>query len=216
MSRGLSANNLTAIAAAHIRPIVFVALVFDAGTERIHNAVGTYTWGGFSWQGVGALGEISAIEEGLELSPFAVTMQLNGLDSEFIGLATSEPLFNRRVTIYIGYLDENGVLVSDPQERWSGFMDHVSIRLGAENIIALQCENQFRFFDRANGSLFTDEDQQRRYSGDKFFEYLNQMVDATLTWGPEGSTNRLGRPGITHEPWNPINPGDPSDANINS
>jgi hypothetical protein len=194
MSRGLSAGNLSAIAQAHIRPIVFVKLEFDGGTEYVHNAVGTFTTLGQTWQGIGALGEIGALEEGLDLSPFGVSLQLNALNADLMAIATGEEVFNRRATIYIGYLDENGALVADPQERWSGFMDHLTIRLGGDDAIMLQCENDFRFFDRANGSLFTDEDQQRRFSGDVFFEFLDQMVDAKVSWGPGGVTSRLGTP----------------------
>lgn len=195
MTRGLSVNNLTAIAAAHIRPIVFVKFVFDGGTEYVHNAVGNYTWGGFTWQGVGALGDIGPLEEGLDLSPYGVTMQLNALDADLLDIVNNEPLFNRAVTVYIGYLDENGVLVADPQERWSGFMDFPSIRLGLENRIALQCESDLRFFYRANGSLFTDEDQQLRYSGDLFFQFLPQMIDAQINWNGVTASPGTRRPG---------------------
>lgn len=212
MSRGLSAGNLAAIALPHIRPIVFVKFEFDGGTEYVHNAVGTFTWGSQTWTGIGAVGQISALEEGLDLSPFGVTMQLNALNPDLMAIATGEEVFNRRVTIYIGYLDENGALVADPQERWSGYMDHVSIRLGGEDGIMLQCENDFRFFDRANGSLFTDEDQQRRFGGDVFFEFLDQMIDAQITWGPGGGTSRLGVPATPRRlPGNPLPPsGTPS------
>jgi hypothetical protein len=210
MTRGLSAGNLSAIAQSHIRPIVFVKLEFDGGTEYVHNAVGTFTWGSQTWTGIGAVGQISALEEGLDLSPFGVTMQLNALNPDLMAIATGEEVFNRRVTIYIGYLDENGALVADPQERWSGYMDHVSIRLGGEDGIMLQCENDFRFFDRANGSLFTDEDQQRRYPGDVFFEFLDQMIDAQITWGPGGGTSRLGVPATPRRlPGGPLPPSSP-------
>lgn len=206
MTRGLSANNLTAIAAAHIRPIVFVSLEFDGGTEYIHNAVGNYVTLGQTWQGIGALGEISPIEEGLDLSPFAVTLQLNALNPDLMAIVQGEEPFNRRVTIYIGYLDENGVLVADPQIRWRGLMDNFTVRLGLENGISLAAESHLRFFDKANGSLFTDEHQQRRYSGDLFFQFQQQFVDAQITWGPEGSTNNLG-PGRPRRPLPPTRPG---------
>lgn len=210
MSRGLSAGNLTAIAQPHIRTIVFVALEFDGGTEYIHNAVGNYVTLGQTWQGIGALGEISPIEEGLDLSPFAVTLQLNALNPDLMAIVQGEEPFNRRVTIYIGYLDENGVLVADPQIRWRGLMDNFTVRLGLENGIALAAESHLRFFDRANGSLFTDEHQQRRYSGDKFFQFQQQLMDAQITWGPGGATNNLGEPRHPRIPSHPLDvPGGP-------
>lgn len=216
MTRGLSANNLTAIGAAHIRPIVFVAPEFDGGTEYIHNAIGNYVTLGQTWQGIGALGDVGPIEEALDLSPFAVTMQLNALNPDLMALVKNEEPFNRRVTIYIGYLDDNGVLVADPQIRWRGLMDNFTVRLGIENGIALAAESHLRFFDKANGSLFTDEHQQRRYSGDKFFQYQQQLVDAQITWGPGGKTNNLGRPTNPRHPGPTIGPEYPSDNNVNS
>lgn len=195
MSRGLSAPTLTAASAAHVRPIVFVKLELDSGTLYLHNAVGTYTWGSQTWTGVGALGSIGEIEEGLDLSPYAVALGLNALDPSLVTVATTEEVFNRRVTIYIGLLDDNGALVADPHERWSGSGDSMSIRLGGEDGIALNCENDFRFFDQANGSRFTDEDQQRRYPGDLFFEFLPQMIDAKVFWGQGGSPTVVGQLG---------------------
>jgi len=183
MSRGLSASNLTAIAAPHVRPLVFVKLEFDAGTEYVHNGVGTYPWGSQTWTGIGALGQIGDLEEGLDLSPYAVTMTLNALDAELIAIAEGESVFNRPATVYIGLLDENGVLVADPQHRWSGPMDHITIRLGGEDALALLSENELRFFDQANGSRYTDEDLQGQYSGDLFFNLLDQMLDASVAWG---------------------------------
>src|SRR5688572_6610085 len=141
MTRGLSAGNLAAIALAHVRPVIFVKFEFDDGTVYLHNSVGSIATLGQTWQGIGALADVGALEEGLDLSPFGVTMQLNALNTDLLDIATTEEVFNRRVTIYIGLFDENGALVADPQERWSGMMDHVSIRLGAENAIALQCES---------------------------------------------------------------------------
>ena len=213
MTRGLSAGNLTAIAAAHIRPIVFVAPEFDSGTLYLHNAVGNYVTLGQTWQGIGALFDMSPIEEGLDLSPFSVTLQLNALNADLMTLVQGQEPFNRRVTIYVGYLDENGVLVADPQIRWRGLMDNFTVRLGVENGIALACESHLRFFDKANGSLFSDEHQQRRYSGDLFFQFQQQLQDAQITWGPGGRTNNLGaptaprtNPGGGYDDWQPGNP----------
>lgn len=207
MTRGLSASNLAAIALPHIRPIVFVKFEFDDGTVYVHNAVGTFTWSSQNWTGIGALGDIGAIEDGLDLSPYGVTLQCNALDTTFLNTAVNEEVFNRRITIYLGYLGEDGALVATPQERWSGYMDNISVRLGGEDGLALQCENEFRFFDRANGALFTDEDQQRRYSGDVFFEFQDQLIDAKLTWG--GVTSRLGTP-VTPRAPRPTTPRNPN------
>ncbi len=204
MSRGLSAPSVTASEALHVRPLVFVKLEFDGGTVYAHNGVGTYTWDSQTWTGIGAIGLIGDLEESTELSPFGVQMTLNALDADLLATAESEEVFNRPATIYIGLLDETGVLVDTPSERWSGPMDSISIRLGGEDALTLQCENHLRFFDQANGATFTDEWQQRRYSGDLFFQYLPQIVDARVFW-PGGQPVSLGFPVPMPTPGGPNN-----------
>lgn len=198
MSRGLSAENLTAAQALHVRPLEFVEFQFDTATVRIHNGVGTYTFNSQTWTGIGALGSVSPIEEGIELSPYGVTMELWALDPTFLAEALQEAVFNRTVTWYQGFLDENGQLVDTPAILWKGSGDNTSISLGGErDVITLQCESALRFLELANGARFTDEDQQQRYSGDVLFEYLPQMMDAQVIWGPHAA---VVSPGVT--PWN--------------
>lgn len=196
MSRGLSAPTVTASTAAHVRPIVFVKAELDSGTLYLHNAVGSYTFSSQIWTGLGALGSIGELEEGLDLSPFAVSIGLSGIDSSLVSVAVNEEVFNRRITIYIGLLGDDGVLVDTPHERWSGAGDNISIRLGGDDGIALTCENDFRFFDQANGSKFTDEDQQLRYTGDVAFEFLPQMIDVKVFWGQGGAPTTTGVAGF--------------------
>lgn len=195
MSRGLSASNLAAAEALHVRPLFFVELVFDAATVRIHNGVGTYTWNSQSWTGLGALGSVSTLEEGIELSPYSMSLELWALDPTILAQATTEPVFNRAVTIYQGFLDESGQLIDTPHTLWSGLGDHTALALGGDrDLVSLVCESELRFLDQANGSRFTDEDQQARYSGDVALEYLPQMVDASVVWGPGGQYTRFGSP----------------------
>lgn len=188
MSRGLSSPNVTASTALHVRPLVFVEMQFDAGTERVHNGVGTYVWGSQTWTGIGAIGQIGTIEEGIELSPYGITLKLNALNPSLLAIAEGEEVFNRRIRIYIGLLDENGQLTDTPFERWSGWMSAMSIELGGENDgIELAAESDLRFFAQSNGSRFTDEDQQARFSGDVAFEFLDQIIDSRIIWGPDGT-----------------------------
>lgn len=187
MSRGLSADNVAAATAAHVRPLFFVEFIFDGGTERLHNGLGDYTWGGFTWTGIGDLGEVSSIEEGDDLSPFGVTFKLNALDSVLLALAKSQEIYGRAVKVYLGFVGDDGLLVDDPDEFWSGRMETMTIELGGESdSIVVQAESELAIFKQANGRMFTNEDQQARYPGDQFFEYLDQMQDAKIQWGPGG------------------------------
>lgn len=192
MSRGLSSPNLAASQAAHVRPLLFVEMRFDSGTSYLHNGLGSFTWGGHSWLGYGALGAVGPIEEGDSLSPYAVQLTLTGIDSAFLTIAQSTEIFERRVIIYIGFIDDNGALTADPDELWSGSMEHMTINLGGgADSITLQAESELIAHSFANGALFTDEDQQKRHSGDTFFEFLSQLQNARIQWGADATGGRL-------------------------
>jgi hypothetical protein len=195
MSRGLNATNVTAATAAHVRPIVFLELQFDSGTLRLHNAVGSMTWGGNTWLGIGALGEIAPHEESDDPSPYRISYRLNGLNSTILQEALAEEVFERLAIRYDGFIGADGALVADPDETRRDFMDTMEIIRGDEmDSVMLNCESELVRDSQAPGGMFTDEDQQALYSGDTGFQYLAQIVAGAdgVRWGPGGVAVRFG------------------------
>lgn len=187
MSRGLAAANVLAAQQRHVRPIVFLEFQFDSGTLRFHNAVGTYTWGGNSWLGVGALGEIPPYEESDDPTPYRTSYALNGLNAAILSEALEEEVFERLAIRYDGFIGDDGQLVADPDETRRDLMDTMEILRGdgMESVI-VHCENERARDTQAPGGLFSDEDQQSLYAGDTGFQYLAQMIDSQVHWGPGG------------------------------
>jgi hypothetical protein len=184
---------VNAAKAAHVRPIVFLELQFVSGTVRLHNAVGTYTWGGQDWLGVGALGEIAPVEEADGQSPYRIAYRLNGLNSTILQEAINEEVFERLAIRYDGFIGDDGKLVADPDETRRDLMDTMEVIRGDEmEGVVLNCESELVRDTQAPGGLFTDEDQQALYSGDTGFKYLAQMIDAKVHWGPGGIGVRFG------------------------
>jgi hypothetical protein len=215
MSRGMAAANISASTAAHVRPLLFIEMRFDSGTSRLHNGLGSFRWGGNDWLGYGSLGSVGAIEEGDDLSPYAVQLTLSGVDSTLLTIAQGTAIFERRVIIYIGFINDAGALTADPDELWSGSMEHMTISLGGGlDSITLQAESELIAHSQANGALFTDEDQQKRHPGDTFFEFLSQIQPPMrVQWGT-GATGGMhsvaqgGVRGVTiNNPRNVLMPG---------
>lgn len=194
MSRGLAAANATAAQQRHVRPIVFLELRFDSGTLRLHNAVGTYTWGGFTWSGVGALGEVAPYEESDGASAYRISYRLSGLNSTILSEALNEEVFERLAIRYDGFIGDDGQLVADPDEIRRDYMDTMEIVRGDEmESVMLNCESEHVRDTQAPGGLFSDEDQQALFASDTGFQYLSQMIDANPYWGPGGQR-------VTHTP----------------
>ncbi len=194
MSRSLAAANVTASEAAHVRPIDFAEIQFDSGTLRIHNGLGDITWNSLLWTGAGGLVGLGPIIEATDSAPRRFWMQLNAVDSSVLTEALEQEVYRRLVTVYTGFLNAAGVLVTDPHDNmYSGFADGMPVSVGGPiDSIRLECELEVALDHRANGARFTDEDQQDLYSGDTGFEYLPQMIQARPHWGPGGHSVNFG------------------------
>ena len=194
MSRGLSASVISALTSNTVRPIIFAELDFSSGVLYVHDGIGTYTWGGQDWLGVGNFGAISNIQEGAEVSPYSLTLTLSGVDTGLTGTALNEDYFMRDVNIYLGLLDEDDVLVETPAQIWSGFMDVMSVTLGSSggDSIELTCESELAKFDRSANLRYTHVQQQKRNSSDLFFEFLKDIEGAKIRWKSANSENLTG------------------------
>ena len=200
MSRFSDAPINAALAAQHVRLVMFAELEFDTATSRIHNSIGTYTWGGNDWLGVGDFGGVSSIEEGRDVSPYGVTLTLSPLpqyelatDQSVAEEALNQNYYMRPVTLYVGLMDADDTFLTSggttyyPIEVWSGFMDTMTVTSGADgDKISLVCESHLAKFDRNAGLMYTNAWQQARLSaafdGDLFFSHMQDIEGAKYQW----------------------------------
>jgi hypothetical protein len=199
MSRGFPAAVATALAQQNVAIVTFSKLEFPSGTVYLHNSLGSYTWGGQEWLGVGDLGSISQVEEGLDVSPYAITLTLSGLDATISGAALTEDYYLHAVTVYLGVLDADDVLIDTPTQIWAGFMDQMNMTVGADggDAIQLVAESELSRFNKSLNLMYTNTAQQERSTGDLFFNFLHRIEGAKINWGsrkPGGSN--LGAPVI--------------------
>ena len=161
---------------------MFAELKFDAATLYLHDGIGTHTWGGHDWLGVGDFGSVELIEEGEQATPFAVRLKLSGLDTTIATSALTENYFLRDANLYIGFLDTANVLVDTPDLIWAGQMDVMDVQAGTESAVMLTCESYLAKLDRINGKLFSDAEQKNLYATDSFFTFLPRMQELKLIW----------------------------------
>lgn len=199
MSRGLSANNINAVDGAVVRPVVFCELHYDSptGTLYLHDNIGDIVaddWAGTSrtWSGLGDFGSISTIEEGKDISPYKVDLILSGIDADIAAVSLTDDTILREVYLLIGFIGLDRQVVDDPHPMWAGKIDDVQMAIGSESVIRVSCESQLAAFEKTNGRLQNDADHQSEFSGDLFYKYLPQMVEAKFRWGGRTQTYGTG------------------------
>ena len=189
MSRGFPADVATALAQQHVAIVTFAKLEFPSGTVYLHNSLGTYTWddgsGDKDWLGVGDLGSISQVEEGLDVSPYAITLTLSGLDATISGVALTEDYYLHPVTVYLGVLDADDVLIDTPTQIWAGFMDQMNMSVGADGGDAIQliAKSELSRFNKSLNLMYTNVAQQEKSAGDLFFSHMHKIEGAKIDWG---------------------------------
>ena len=183
MTRGISASNLTQIAAGHHDIIVMAHLAFSTPIF-VHTGIGTVVFSGDSYLGVGDFGGVAAVEESELLAPAPIRLVLSGVDSTYITEALTAGNHGDLITLYVGYVNKDMTLVADPWTLAAGFFDYATIELGEpENRIVITMQHELSVLGKADGARFTDEDQQRRFAGDTGLSFIADSIGKTLLWG---------------------------------
>jgi hypothetical protein len=80
MSRNLDPTFSAALSSGLICPVIMVMLTFKSQTMYIWSGVGTLVYGGNSYIGVGSLGKIGDITEGVTVQAHGTVVKLSGID----------------------------------------------------------------------------------------------------------------------------------------
>lgn len=186
MSRNLTAAAQAQATAQHYTMLVMVKFEFGGSPSTsvfVHSGVGTVTYNGDNYIGVGSFGAISEVRESQRTKPGAIELQLDALNTVYLAEALNAGAYGDPVTIYAGYRASDGSLVADPWTLWTGWFEFASISAGTDNMISVTAQHDLSVLDERDNSRFTDEDQQRKYSGDLGFQYVHEAATAKIVWG---------------------------------
>jgi len=170
--------------------VLFVDLDFPTGTIYAHNSVGTLSFGGNDYFGVGGFGSIEMMRESKELVDQPVDVILSSITPEIIEAVKVDDVYGREANIYIGTVNQDNELEGTPTNWIAGFMDSVSVHIGQRNAVAIKVQTQSARLLRENNKRWTLEDHQTDYPGDNFFKSLPWVVTAEPTWGGEKVRDR--------------------------
>lgn len=192
MPRSMSADFLEAISSQKIRPAIFVEAHFTSGPAYMWTGVGTLSWNGHDWLGVGSLGSVSTIEEGTSVEAKGITLSLSGIDATLLTGILQEFQVGLPCIVYLGMFDSSLALIDDPLISWAGRMDQPTVEMdGTTASISINCENRMVEMNVAVDRRLTNEDQQRDNPGDRGLEFVNSLQETVLYWGRSPSATNV-------------------------
>ena len=178
--RTLSAPAIAALAA---RPFGLAQLVTMnlSSTVYLNTSSWNLVWAGNTYLGAAHVGSIGIVDD----SPGEVKglqFQLNGVPSDMLAIALAEPVQGKSVTIETEIFNANGAVV-DAVVEWAGRLDVMTIsEEGGGASISVSAEHIGIDLIRPTNLLFSNQDQQRLYAGDKFSEYVVDQSEQALIW----------------------------------
>ena len=181
--RSLTPATTNALAASQVRAVVFVEMDFPSGFLRVNNSAQNIDWGGYTWLGVGRLGSIDPIGEGITLEARGLSFSISGVDPANISVALGQQYQGRSCKVWYAPLNEDYSVVADPAMVFNGRLDVMDISLGATATITVTAESRLADWDRARVRRYNSADQAITDPTDLGFEFVPQMVERALRWG---------------------------------
>jgi hypothetical protein len=187
MARSLSSGNLTAIESGHYRLAFFISAQFVSSLAYVWNGVSDIVWDGHTWVGMGNIINISAVSEATDMGARNITLTLNGVPSDMVSKLMGECRQNFPVNVWLGLLADDGTIISDPYQPFSGHMDVPTFAEGLNDAtISLTCENPLIDMGRAPARRFTHDDQKIDFPTDEGFKFVSAIQSWNGTWGKSG------------------------------
>lgn len=200
MSRWDSSTNATEAAGASVVIAVLVDLDFASGHVRAHDGLGTLSHGGNDYYGVGQFGGIELDAEDQDVAARGARLTLSGIPADLTpDVLTQSNYQGRAATLYISLLNKDtNAWIDTPEVLWDGYMDFLDLQIEGGNArVVLHVEDELR--REPLQAWYTDEDQQLRHSGDRFFSDLPNVEIYQAAWGVKpaqfrgNAFRRLGR-----------------------
>lgn len=183
MSRGISTAAKAAAADETVVRSLAVELDFPAGFVRWNSSPSDIVINGDAFLGLGALGTISAAEEGIELRSYGMTVGVTGVPRDAVAIALGQAYQGRRGTVWEVILDGTTWLpVSDPFVIFRGRMDQMDITLGSSAEVTVKLENRLTDWERPRIRRYTDAEQRRRDAADGSFRFLAATTEKEIIW----------------------------------
>ncbi|MGN6270859.1 MAG: hypothetical protein ACTHM0_13325 [Sphingomonas sp.] len=180
--RGLDPALQAEIEKPELRPFLGVHIDLP---DPVHAVTGNATirFDNQEWTAVGGLGQIDTIGESTDGSAVGVRASLFQVPSEFRDDVADQAVRGCLYELYVGALDSTYRTVIGFKKIWIGKLDTYDI-VDAGETITVTAGGESRQIDQRRPTIkrFTDWWQQRKYPGDRGFEYVAAMVEVPILW----------------------------------
>lgn len=180
----------SAISGDHFEACHLAELSFDLPTDTVYvtDAGHSIDWGGHTYIGVGAAGNIDVVREVTSKEIVAVRFALTGSLQAFRNLALQENCNGRPAILRVAVI-ENGAVVNDPPIEFQGRLGSLSITdekntdTGDINtIISVTAESRSAGSRRPHANRHSTQDHHVMHPTDNIHRFIPNIVGQQHAW----------------------------------
>lgn len=184
MSRTLTANQLTAIASQKNR--IFWLFRLDTDLPLLlTTCYKDITYNSETYLSDGFIIEMPVFDLDFDLKVRRYNFKLSNVNVFNTGYFLLFPPYYRKIDVYKFWLDDNGALIDNPVNVFSGYFakfSNTTDQSSGESIQEIEAVSEFVDFERINGRQSNDASQQSIFSGDTGLRH-SEVKYENLPWG---------------------------------
>lgn len=179
MSRNLSAEIQTRLAADAVRPVYLVYFDFSGAALRLWTGQGSLSYDSQTWlEDAGQLQNVPNVLESISLQPQSAEFALSGDIDYTVDLTNPTVYRGRMVEMYLGFLETDGTLpATNVYKIFSGRMSNIDGEttidggMEAEKNLVVQAESRLIDLQQQKKNRYTHQDQLSLFPGDLGLQY---------------------------------------------
>jgi hypothetical protein len=190
MSRGLHSDLVTELDTKNINAVHLVNITLASSslafTENSFPLTSSISGSSTTYLSSGVLLDVSNVSESQGVQISRLNLTVTGVDQTYIALVLNNNVIHDEVKIFRAFLDSSGAIINNPFLLYHGFINSFQIVDNTSTAtLKLDLESYFANSMQVNGRITNNSTQQRFFSGDKGFEFADQIV-RDLKWGNSG------------------------------
>jgi hypothetical protein len=188
MSRALATAFKNMTTSSSLAPVLFAYFDFYTAPVRVWTGIGSVSWGGDTYLGLGTMGTISTVSETTDVKANGLVFQLCGIDPTLISTVLSDNYHGRACKLWLGALSPSETIVADPYLIFSGRMDGLEIDDGVStSTIRVSAESVLVDLLRNRERRYTNEDQHIDFPSDEGMAFMPTAQSTPFQWGGQNA-----------------------------
>ena len=200
----VDANNLIQAQRSDQYPVEFVEIIINVDPNddtktsivRISNYHGNLEFNNKTFKGTGRFLTFSGLTDDINIRDKPLTLTLSGVkntndeNGNFADKFLASNIEGSKVTLYRGWINEDGELLPNPDEIWGGFVSSSTMQddyqfLNADAItISVECRSLLETLLASKSGRFTSSDSFKLFnSNDRSMDFVGEMNTKEFAFG---------------------------------